>query len=72
MARLNVDNMVKSELRRLGAAGLCNDECGCGLEDFAPCGDGPKPECMAAKVEVLDEPCGECGPGDLWYSPLDF
>lgn len=24
--------------------------CGCGLDDFAPCGDGPFPECVPAKL----------------------
>lgn len=51
--------------------GLCEPEteCGCGLGDFAPCGDGPYPHCQPAKARVLreGESIGDAGPGDTAY-----
>lgn len=37
-------------LRAKGYDGLYATEgpCGCGLDDFAPCGEGPFPECVPA------------------------
>jgi hypothetical protein len=26
------------------------EECGCGVDDFAPCGEGPFPQCVPAKL----------------------
>ena len=60
-----------------GHDGLCepDTECGCGLDDFAPCGDGPYPKCKAAKARTLleHEYVGDCGPGEIAYfvSPND-
>lgn len=48
-AGMNVKTMVKNYIRQQGMDGLCNDECGCSLDDFAPCGDGPFPECEMAR-----------------------
>ena len=31
--------VVIAALRSSGYDGLCNDDCGCGFEDFAPCGE---------------------------------
>lgn len=54
-----------------GHDGLCepDTECGCGLDDFAPCGDGPYPKCKAAKARTLleHEYVGDCGPGEIAY-----
>ena len=48
---MTVLDIMKGALGMLGADGLCNTtcECGCGLEDFLPCGEGPYAECEAAK-----------------------
>ena len=46
-------------LKRLGAQGFVDTdaECGCNLEDFAPCGDGPYSECQPAiKLIIPDDP----------------
>ena len=51
--------------------GLCDPdtECGCGLDDFAPCGEGPRPFCKPAKARTLGEGeyVGDCGPGETAY-----
>jgi len=45
------------------------DPCGCGLDDIAPCGDGPYPQCKPAKARTLGEGeyIGDCGPGETAY-----
>ena len=54
------------------ANGLCNYDCGCGLDDFAPCPDGPLLDCLLAKSRRLgkDETIGNCGPGDIYYEEI--
>jgi len=49
--------------------GLAAEDCGCGLDDLAPCGEGPFPSCVAAKSRVLadGEYIGECGPADTIF-----
>jgi len=64
-------DIVKKYLTENGYDGLCNadTECGCGLNDFAPCGDGPYPTCETAKARPLKE-CeyaGEAEVGDTVY-----
>lgn len=46
-----------------------NQFAGCGLDDFAPCGDGPYPHCKAAisRTLVEGEFIGDGGPGDKAY-----
>jgi hypothetical protein len=48
---MNVKEMVIAKLREIGADGLYNEngECGCGLDDLAPCYEGIVQECEAAK-----------------------
>lgn len=75
--------MVISHLLLLNVDGLCNEECGCGLDDFAPCGDGPYPDCEAAIKLIVNEDgycidpqdnktvhCSEAQPGDSIFVPL--
>lgn len=39
-------------LRWRGFDGLYSAEpCGCGLDDFAPCGEGPFPGCVPARLK---------------------
>ena len=59
----NVFEMVKEELKQMGADGLCNTdtECGCEIADLAPCG----------------QICGECDaawnhPGRAKENGVDF
>lgn len=63
------------DLRAAGADGLVvPGECGCGLGDFAPCGDGPYPECVAARALIVPAEgtirCPEAEPGNTIYVPL--
>ena len=51
-------------LREHGYDGLCYPEvqCGCSVDDFAPCEDGPTPGCIPAEVR----------PGDEWDPALFY
>ena len=68
---MDCKTMVLDWLREHGADGLCEPEteCGCGFDDFAPCGDGPYPHCKAAisRTLVEGEFIGDGGPGDKAY-----
>lgn len=45
-----LQKIVYQAIKDAGADGLCdNDECGCGLDDFAPCEDGPYSDCQLAR-----------------------
>lgn len=55
---MRVLELVAQNLRQLGADGLCNDECGCGLDDLAPCKDWIGDCVPAMAVKVWDEEGG--------------
>jgi hypothetical protein len=74
---MNTYEIVKKYLLDSGFDGLVNDECGCSLSDFAPCGDGPYNDCCAAIRLIKPEDgdpihprtgkpvfCPDAGPGD--------
>ncbi len=67
---ITVTEIVIKYLRENGFDGLCGDECGCGIEDLAPCQEGWS-ECVPAHARILgpDEHLNDCGPGDTYYSP---
>ena len=67
---MDVKQIVTEYIKAHDLDGLCNDVCGCGLDDLAPCGDGPFPDCCTAKSRVLgpDEYKDDCGPGDVWFT----
>ena len=72
---MDVIEIVKVWLAENGYDGLCNDNnCGCGLTDFAPCDGGPYWTCEAAIARVLGpgERIGECGPGDRIFEPANL
>ncbi len=53
---MTVGEIVAKYLKANGYDGLRNDDCGCSLEDFAPCMEGVMSNCEAAyKVEVDPE-----------------
>lgn len=70
----DVKDIVLDWLKTNGCDGLCNDDCGCGVDDFAPCEEGPWSNCIAAQSRVLgpDEYIGECGPDDTVFVPVKF
>jgi len=64
---MNVKDIVIEHLKAVGADGLCNQECGCGLHDFMPCSGtygGPAPECEPAMFRSCAG-CMERGECDL-------
>lgn len=71
---MDVIDIITEELQHIGAAGLCSYDCGCGLNDLAPCGDGPYTECVAARQEYQDL-SDEFGPDakhEAVYFPFDM
>jgi len=44
---MDVKDIIIEKLKVLGADGLAMSECGCSIDDLAPCCDNPL-ECMAA------------------------
>jgi hypothetical protein len=65
---MDVMSIIEKYLRDNNFDGLCNDDCGCDVDDLAPCG-GLVVDCKPAKKRVLGEGeyLGHCGPGDVWY-----
>jgi hypothetical protein len=75
---MTVKEIVKDWLKGHGYEGLCEDECGCGLDDFAPCADGPFPTCKPAMTKVLTAEnindyyyLDDVQVGDTIYTPSD-
>lgn len=62
-----VKEIVIAALKEMGADGLCEGECGCGLDNLMPCETAPI-WCVPAKlVPVPDEYNDEY---DKWYAPM--
>lgn len=58
---MNVRQIVLAHLKLIGADGLCAEECGCGLDDFMPCGgDRNVSECKPAMRRDCDGTCNGC------------
>ena len=65
-------DIIKLWLQENGFDGLCSEDCGCGIDDFAPCSDGPFPDCESAKLKRVKKGtyiAGDYRPGDLVYMP---
>ncbi len=70
---MEVIEIIKDAIKNHPVAdGLCNDECGCGIDDLAPCEFGPHKDCYLAKSRILGdgEFIDDCGPGDLWFGAI--
>ena len=65
----NVLEIVRGWLKEHGYDGLCRDECGCGLDDLAPCDCAPYGDCKPAYKKPCTN-CGQCdcGIGDDCYT----
>jgi hypothetical protein len=63
---MTLEEFMKHHLRYSGHDGLClpDQECGCTLADFMPCGE-PSPECRPAKDE------GPKNDTDHWMVPSE-
>lgn len=74
---MTVKEIVKAYLKDHDIEGLCAPECGCGVDDLAPCGDGPYYDCHTAKSFVLTEDDMDkysyldAEVGDTIYVPVD-
>lgn len=55
---MTVRKIVKDYLKANGYAGLAGDECGCSLDDLAPCGCDPL-ECKPADLHKCDASAGQ-------------
>lgn len=68
---MDILEVIKAKIADSDCDGLCNidAECGCGVDELAPCEDGPHRDCVLAKSRTLgdDEYIGDVGPGDLCY-----
>ena len=65
---ITVETIVRDKLKELGADGLClpDGECGCGLDDLAPCGDGFPESCRPAWKKI----CRRCRTAAYFNKPL--
>ena len=45
---MTVENILKEWLKKHGCDGLCNEECGCGIDALAPCDALNIGDCVAA------------------------
>lgn len=68
---MNCLSIVTHYLKENGYDGLCAPdlECGCGLDDLAPCEYGPCPGCIPARAQIVTEPEGDWRVGDIVYVP---
>lgn len=58
MSEYTVKGIIEKYLRDNGYDGLCGNECGCGLDDLAPCCDNPL-ECIPAYKVPTPAECVE-------------
>jgi hypothetical protein len=65
---MKVLELIAIQLRQIGADGLCNSECGCGLGDLAPCNDYMGDCVPAIAVKTWDEE-GERERGYIPWEP---
>jgi hypothetical protein len=70
--KMMVIEIVKKYLKENGFDGLVGDDCGCGIEDLAPCGCDSIASCSAAiKVkqhcEDCDAGCDAAGEAEFCY-----
>jgi hypothetical protein len=60
---MTVREIIKEYLDKNGFDGLCNDDCGCGTDDLAPCLDGPKLDCNPAYKNQCGHEGEKCNQG---------
>jgi len=68
---MNAKKIVIAYLKENGYDGLAGDDCGCGIDDFAPCGEGIgycKPAYkVKADCDNCDVRCDAVGVADYCY-----
>ena len=67
---MNVKQIIIEHLKSIGADGLCTDDCGCGIDDLAPC-ECWCPDCVPARKTIADEAGEFHDIGDTVYTPLE-
>ena len=67
---MNVKQIIIEHLKSIGADGLCTDDCGCGIDDLAPC-EQWCPDCVPARKTIADEAGEFHDIGDTIYVPLE-
>jgi RNase P subunit RPR2 len=63
---MDAETIIKNYLIENGYEGLCNFDCGCGVNGLAPC-DGIQLDCVPAFKIVCDE-CGD----EMFYPAESF
>ena len=59
-----VKNIIRDWLIKYGYDGLCNEHCGCGINDLAPC-DEMKSDCEPAYAHYpKEDECKQCSFAD--------
>lgn len=59
---MNVREIVCDWLKAHGMDGLAADDCGCGIDDLAPCGDIGTNDCVGARKCKCDQGSGDDNP----------
>ena len=68
---MNVNEIIKKYLRENGYDGLCNEKCGCGIDNLMPCDTFACQSCVPASKHIATEEDAEkydCGIGDTIYT----
>lgn len=60
---MTVKEIIINHLKNIGADGLCNENCGCGIDDLQPCCEDFS-TCVPAKRVKCDVDCEHEGWGE--------
>ncbi len=71
---MTVRDIILAHLRKVGADGLCNHDCGCSIEDMGDCCE-PSMTCVPARKTTVKEgdilhECGDAEIGDDMFVPI--
>jgi hypothetical protein len=66
---MTIKEIITAHLRKVGATGLCREECGCRLKDLMPCDIFDASNCVPAVERGCGIFCEECF-GDGCMVPL--
>ena len=66
---MTIKEIITAHLKKIGAAGLCRDGCGCRLPNLMPCAGNMEDDCVPAVERGCGMDCVECG-GEGCMTPL--
>lgn len=74
--KMTVRDIVKEYIITHGGDGLCDTDCGCGIDDLFPCDSNPA-ECIVAKKikvtqEMIDKKDLLYEVGDDYFEPIEI